>query len=172
MNLPIASHLSKTTVAPKFSNKKEDWHDFVRKYESWARNMASGQTSSDAQQLQMFNSCLPESLQKELQLLEREKGLVPTYVEFRACLEAKFGRAQSECMRKRRMDVQLPQNSGKADPELLMNFGSISNWHGLMFPMLPRMRPGDFCWKNYIHSCAHGWWTQRPKKCGQGLLWN
>ena len=113
LNLPIAAHLSRTQVAPKFSNKKEDWNNFMRKFDSWVRSISSGRILNDHESLQLLNSCLPENLQKEMQLWERERGRMPTYVEFRACLEAKFGRAQSENMRKRWMDVQMPRNPGK-----------------------------------------------------------
>jgi hypothetical protein len=66
-----------------------------------------------SQQLQLFNSCLPENLQKEMQLFEREKSRNLAFVEFYAYLEAKFGRAQSESMRKRWLEVQMPKCLGR-----------------------------------------------------------
>ena len=76
------AHLSKCAVAPKFTNKKEDWPEFVRKYEIWVRNLSSGKPLPDAQNLQLFLTCLPESFQEELQLWEAEKGRPPTFTEF------------------------------------------------------------------------------------------
>jgi hypothetical protein len=113
MNLPFLAHLSQSTVAPKFSGKKEDWPDFLRKYEVWVRNMAFGSSLTDAENIQLFNSCLPEMLQDHLQLEEKIKARQLTYVEFRAILEAKYGRAQSENMRQRWKDVQMPPGPGK-----------------------------------------------------------
>ena len=113
LNLPVAAHLSRSQPPPKFSNKKEDWSSFVRKFDSWVRTLASGKKLSENEHLQLLNSCLPESLQKEIQLWELERGRLPTYVEFRAYLEAKFGRAQSENMRKKWLQVEMPKNSGK-----------------------------------------------------------
>ena len=125
-SFPIAHHLSKATPPPSFSNKKEDWSDFIRKYDLWCRNLSGGKTLSDSQQLQLLNSCLPEILQKEVQLWEREKGKKLTFTEFYAHLEMKFGRAQSESMRKRWLDVQMPKSSGKysvhAFDEFRVNF--------------------------------------------------
>ena len=113
LNLPIAAHLSKSQAAPKFNGKKEDWQNFIRKFDTWSRAISSGRALLDSEQLQLLNSCLPEYLQKELQLMEREKGKLPSHVEFRAKLEAKFGRAQSENMRKKWQEVCLPRGSGK-----------------------------------------------------------
>lgn len=125
-NYIIAAHLSKSTPPPVFSNRKEDWPQFVRKFDQWSKGMNGGRPLSDPQQLQMFVSVLPEGLQKEMQLWEREKGRSPTFVELFAYLEAKFGRAHSESMRKRWMEVQLPKNLGKctlqAFDEFRVNF--------------------------------------------------
>ena len=122
LNLPVAAHLSRTQPPPRFSNKKEDWSGFVRKFDSWVRILASGRKLSENEQLQLLNSCLPESLQKEMQLWERERGRLPTYVEFRAYLEAKFGRAQSENMRKKWLQVEMPRNSGKVTAQQFDEF--------------------------------------------------
>ena len=73
---------------------------FLHKYDSWVRVISSGRVLGDQENLLLLNSCLPESSQKEIQLWEREKSQRPTYVEFRAQLEAKCGRAQSENLRK------------------------------------------------------------------------
>ena len=70
MGTPLAAHLSKTQAAPKFSNKKEDWSEFLWKFESWIRVMATGRKLADSEMLQLFNSCLPTNLQRELQLWE------------------------------------------------------------------------------------------------------
>ena len=113
LNLPIATHLSRSQVAPKFSGKKEDWTSFWHKFNSWVRVISSGRVLGDQENLLLLNSCIPEYLQKEMQLWEREKNRMPTYVEFRAHLEAKFGRAQSENMRKKWMDVHMPRSYGK-----------------------------------------------------------
>ena len=98
----------------------------MRKYDQWSRNLSGGRTLNDAQQIQLLNSCLPEILQKELQLWEREKGRKLTFLEFYSHLEAKFGRAHSESMRKRWLEVQLPKCSGKwtvqAFDEFRVNF--------------------------------------------------
>ena len=115
LSLPIATHLSKSQVAPRFSNKREDWTSFLHKFDSWARVISSGRVLNDQENLLLFNSCLPENLQKEMQLWEREKNRMPTYIEFRAHLEARFGRAQSENMRKKWLDVQIPRSYGKTN---------------------------------------------------------
>ena len=122
LNLPIAAHLSRSQSAPKFSGKKEDWQNFLRKFDSWVRAISSGRTVLDGELLQLLNSCLPEFLQKELQLLEREKGKMPNYVEFRGRLEAMYGRAQSESMRKKWHDVQMPRGIGKVTPQHFQEF--------------------------------------------------
>ena len=70
----------------------------------------------------MLHSCLPEILQREMQLWERERGRMPTFVEFMAYLEAKFGRAHSESMRKVWHDIQIPKNSGKFTSQLFDEF--------------------------------------------------
>ena len=85
----------------------------MRKFDHWLKNMNGGFVLSDAQQLQMLASVLPECLQKDMQLWEKERGRTPTFIEFFAHLEAKYGRAQSESMRKRWMEVQLPKGAGK-----------------------------------------------------------
>lgn len=113
VNFPIAAHLSRTATAPKFSGHKEDWTNFIHKFESWVRVIAQGRALSEEENLLLLNSCLPEGLQKEMQLWEREKGRMPSFVEFRANLEAKFGRAQSETMRRKWMEVHMPKNFGK-----------------------------------------------------------
>ena len=100
-------------MSPKFSNRKEDWTSFIYKFESWVRVIAQGGNLSDQENLLLLNSCLPESLQREMQLWERERGRMPSFVEFRAYLEAKFGRAQSENMRKKWLGVQMSKNWGK-----------------------------------------------------------
>ena len=121
-NFPIAQHLSKATPPPSFSNRKEDWPHFLRKYDLWVRNLSGGRALSDSQQLQLLNSCLPEILQKEMQLLEREKGRKLTFVEFFAHLEAKCGRAHSESMRKRWLEYKCPKVMENIQCKLLMNF--------------------------------------------------
>ena len=112
-NLPIIQHLSKSQTAPKFSNKKEDWHDFVWKFESWLRVITAGKKLADHETLQLFITCLPENLQREMQLWEKERGKPPTYVEFRARLEARFGKAQVDNLRKKWMDVQISKHLEK-----------------------------------------------------------
>ena len=73
-NLPVMQHLNRSKSAPKFSNKKEDWLDFVWNFESWVRVISAGKKLSDGEMLQLFNTCLPENLQKELNLLEKKEG--------------------------------------------------------------------------------------------------
>lgn len=121
-SLPIAAHLSKATPPPHFTNRKEDWPEFVRKFDVWSRNLSGGRTLNETQQLQLLNSCLPEVLQKEIQLWEKEKNRKIKFVELFALLEAKFGRAQSESMRKRWLEVQLPKGSGKCSVQTFDEF--------------------------------------------------
>ena len=82
LNFPVAAHLSRSQIAPKFSNKKEDWNDFLWKFDTWVRAISSGRTLGDNEMLQLLNSCFSEVLQKEMQLWEREKRRIPSYVEF------------------------------------------------------------------------------------------
>ena len=103
-------------------NKKEDWREFHWKFESWVRLISGGRTVSDPEMLQLLNSCLPTNLQKELQLWEREKGKLPTFVEFMANLEAKFGRAQGQNLRKKWQNVQIPKNYGKVSMQNFEEF--------------------------------------------------
>ena len=121
-NLPVMQHLSRSQSAPKFSNKKEDWLDFVWKFENWVRVISAGKKLSDAETLQLFNTCLPESLQKELSLLEKKRGRPCTFVEFRAELEARFGKAQSEHLRKKWLGVQIARGFGKIGVQQLDEF--------------------------------------------------
>ena len=88
---------------------------FLHKYDSWVRVISSGRVLGDQENLLLLNSCLPENSQKEVQLWEREKTRRPTYVEFRAQLEAKFDRAQSEHLRNKWLDVQMPKSYGKTN---------------------------------------------------------
>ena len=120
--MPIAAHLSKSVCAPKFTGKKEDWVPFVRKYEQWYRIAIGSKVLSDAQQVQLVSACLPESLQKELQLLEIEYRRSPTYTECRAKFEAMFGRARSENMRRKWMEVQIPQHAGRFNAQMFSEF--------------------------------------------------
>ena len=121
-NLPIIQHLSKSQTAPKFSNKKEDWHDFVWKFESWLMVITAGKKLADHETLQLFITCLPENLQREMQLWEKERGKPPTYVEFRARLEARFGKAQVDNLRKKWMDVHISKGFGKIGVQQLDEF--------------------------------------------------
>ena len=70
LNLPVAAHLSRTQAAPIFSNKKEHWRSFVWKFDSWTRAIASGRVLGDSELLQLLISCLPLTLQKEIQFWE------------------------------------------------------------------------------------------------------
>ena len=121
-NLPVAAHLSKCVTAPKFTGKKEDWPCFVRKYEQWHKIVIGTKVLSDVQQVQLFSACLPENLQKELQLLEIENRRSPTYIECRAKFEAIFGRAQSENMRKKWMEVQISHHAGRFNAQMFSDF--------------------------------------------------
>ena len=121
--LPIAGHLSRSQPAPKCSGRKQDWQTFTRKFEVWTRAISSGRVLADSELLQLLNSCVPEYLQKELQLMEREKGKMHSYVDFRAKMEAIFSRAQTENMRRKWQDVCLPRGSGKMTTHILMNSG-------------------------------------------------
>lgn len=113
MNLPIASHLSRSQAPPQFSNKKEDWHAFIRKFDTWSRLISGGRVLNDQESLQLLLSCLPECLKREMQLWEHEKNRTLKYIELRAYLEAKFSRAQSENMRKKWLEIQIPKTGGK-----------------------------------------------------------
>ena len=121
-NLPVMQHLSRSKSAPKFSNKKEDWLDFVWNFESWVRVISAGKKLSDGEMLQLFNTCLPENLQKELNLLEKKRGRPYTFVEFRAELEARFGKAQGEHLRKKWLDIQISKGFGKIGVQQLDEF--------------------------------------------------
>lgn len=122
INFPVATHLSRSQVAPIFSNKKEDWLDFTRKFDQWCRAISSGRALSDHENLQLLNSCLPQSLQKELQLWEVEKRRTPSYIEFRSYLEGKFGRAQSDMARKKWMQVEIARHMGKMTCQMVEEF--------------------------------------------------
>ena len=100
LSLPVMQHLSRSQVAPKFSNKKEDWSDFCWKFEVWLRAISSGRKLTDNETLQLLTTCLPENLKKEVELLEKVQGKPPTYIGFRARLEARFGKGQNEHLRK------------------------------------------------------------------------
>ena len=121
-SLPIAAHLSRTQTAPKFSGKKQDWIEFLWKFDSWFRVITTGKPIGDAEATLALNSCLPENLQREMQLWEHERGRRPSYVEYRGYMEAKFGRAQADILRKKWLDVQLSHNAGKVTLPMFEEF--------------------------------------------------
>ena len=121
-NFPVVAHLSKTAVAPRFSNKKEDWVSFANQFDKWLRILAQGKDLSDQESMLLLNSCLPENLQKEMELWERERNASPTYLEFRAHLEAKFALAQSDNMRRRWTNVEMPKHQGKITLQSFQDF--------------------------------------------------
>ena len=53
---------------------------------------------------------------------EKERGRPPSYVEFRARLESRFGRSQAENLRRKWMEVQVPKNFGKIGIQQLDEF--------------------------------------------------
>ena len=44
-NFPIAAHLSRSQPPPKFSNRKEDWTNFLWKFDAWVKAISAGKKS-------------------------------------------------------------------------------------------------------------------------------